>query len=71
MPASPSIRAANAAVRDALPFDYVQDFEDATRGQLGRLDPCVVRAADGRVVWDNDSHAFVSGDAPDTVHPSL
>jgi alkyl sulfatase BDS1-like metallo-beta-lactamase superfamily hydrolase len=71
MPASPTIRSANAAVRDALPFDDAQDFEDATRGLLGRLDPCVVRAADGRVVWDNDSYAFVSGDAPDTVHPSL
>ncbi len=71
MPASPSIRSANAAVRDALPFDDRQDFEDATRGLLGRLDPCVVRAADGRVVWDNDSYAFITGDAPDTVNPSL
>jgi alkyl sulfatase BDS1-like metallo-beta-lactamase superfamily hydrolase len=54
-----------------LPFSDTQDFEDANRGLLGRLEPCVVRAEDGRVVWDNDSYGFVQGDAPDTVHPSL
>jgi alkyl sulfatase BDS1-like metallo-beta-lactamase superfamily hydrolase len=69
--ASPSIRSANAAVLGSLPFEDVPDFEDARRGFLGRLDPCVVRAADGRVVWDNDSFAFLAGEAPDTVNPSL
>ncbi|MEI8333066.1 MAG: alkyl sulfatase dimerization domain-containing protein [Chloroflexota bacterium] len=69
--ASESIRSANAAVLESLPFDDVADFEDARRGFLGRLDPCVVRAADGRVVWDNDSYAFIEGEAPGTVNPSL
>jgi alkyl sulfatase BDS1-like metallo-beta-lactamase superfamily hydrolase len=55
----------------ALPFDDSQDFEDARRGFVGRLDPCVVRDADGRVVWDNESYRFLDGPAPDTVHPSL
>jgi linear primary-alkylsulfatase len=41
------------------------------RGFVGRLEPCVIRDADGRVVWDNDSYAFVSGDTPDSVNPSL
>jgi alkyl sulfatase BDS1-like metallo-beta-lactamase superfamily hydrolase len=54
-----------------LPFDDTTDFEDARRGLIGRLDPCVIRAADGRVVWDNDSYAFLDGPAPETVHPSL
>jgi len=27
--------------------------------------------ADGRVVWDNDVYAFLAGDAPSSVHPSL
>jgi alkyl sulfatase BDS1-like metallo-beta-lactamase superfamily hydrolase len=31
----------------------------------------VVRAADGRSVWDNDSHAFLTGEAPTSVNPSL
>ncbi len=55
----------------AMPFDDTEDFEDARRGFVGRLDPCVVRAADGRVVWDNESYRFLDVPAPDTVHPSL
>ena len=31
----------------------------------------MIRAADGRVVWDNDSYRFLAGDAPETVNPSL
>ena len=69
---SDSVRAANAALLEALPFADAQDFEDARRGFIGRLDPCVVRAADGRVVWDNESYrAFLQGEAPATVNPSL
>ena len=71
MPASPSVARANAALASTLPFDDTTDFADATRGLLGRLEPCVVRAADGRVVWDNDAYAFLEGDAPETVNPSL
>ncbi len=37
------------------------DFEDADRGFVGRLDPGIVKAADGRVVWDNDVYAFLDG----------
>jgi alkyl sulfatase BDS1-like metallo-beta-lactamase superfamily hydrolase len=68
---SASVRASNAELLRSLPFDDSQDFEDAQRGLLGRLDPCVVRAADGRVVWDNDAYRFLGGPAPDTVNPSL
>ena len=31
----------------------------------------VIKAADGRVVWDMDSWGFLDGDCPDTVNPSL
>ena len=55
----------------ALPFDDTQDFEDADRGLIGTLDPCVVTDDDGRVVWDNDAYAFLDGDCPDTANPSL
>lgn len=54
-----------------LPFDDTADFEAADRGFIGALEPCVVKAADGRTVWDNDVYAFLNGDAPATVHPSL
>jgi alkyl sulfatase BDS1-like metallo-beta-lactamase superfamily hydrolase len=56
---------------ERLPFSDTSDFEDASRGLLGRRQPCAVSAADGRVVWDNDTYDFIDGDAPDTVNPSL
>jgi alkyl sulfatase BDS1-like metallo-beta-lactamase superfamily hydrolase len=55
----------------SLPFDDTRDFADADRGFIGALQPCVVTAADGRVVWDNDVYGFLRGDAPPSVHPSL
>jgi alkyl sulfatase BDS1-like metallo-beta-lactamase superfamily hydrolase len=47
------------------------DFDAADRGFIGALEPAVVTAEDGRVVWDNDAYAFLAGDCPDTAHPSL
>jgi alkyl sulfatase BDS1-like metallo-beta-lactamase superfamily hydrolase len=55
----------------ALPFHDTTDFDDADRGFIAALSPCVINAADGRVVWDNDSYSFLSGPAPTSVHPSL
>ena len=69
--ATPAIAAANEAAARTLPFSDTADFDDADRGFIGALDPCVVTTADGRVVWDNDAYAFLAGDAPPTVHPSL
>jgi alkyl sulfatase BDS1-like metallo-beta-lactamase superfamily hydrolase len=47
------------------------DFENADRGFVGKLDPCVITSDDGRVVWDNDSYEFLDADCPDTANPSL
>ncbi len=58
-----------------LPLDDTTDFEDADRGYIAALTPCVVKAPDGQVVWDNDSYSFLFGPehktAPASVHPSL
>jgi alkyl sulfatase BDS1-like metallo-beta-lactamase superfamily hydrolase len=54
-----------------LPWDDTTDFDDADRGLIASLSPCVVKAADGRVVWDNDIYSFLGGAAPTSVHPSL
>lgn len=54
-----------------LPFHDQTDFAAADRGFIAALSPCVVKAADGRVVWDNDAYSFLSGPAPTSVHPSL
>jgi len=55
----------------ALPFEDTTDFEDAEKGFVAKMDPCVVRNVDGRVVWDNDAYAFLDGACPETAHPSL
>ncbi|HEX7826189.1 MAG TPA: MBL fold metallo-hydrolase, partial [Mycobacterium sp.] len=70
-PTTAVIEAAHAEHLDGLPFNDTRDFDDADRGFIAALQPCVVKAADGRVVWDNDVYAFLSGDAPTSVHPSL
>lgn len=54
-----------------LPFHDKTDFADADRGFIAALSPCVIKAADGRVVWDNDAYSFLGGPAPASVHPSL
>ncbi|EHR51145.1 alkyl sulfatase-like hydrolase [Saccharomonospora marina XMU15] len=58
-------------IRESLPFGDADDFDAADRGFLGRLEPGEVRDDDGRVVWDGDAYAFLDGEAPDTVNPSL
>ena len=70
-PPTPVIESLNRGHTAALPFDDTADFADADRGFLGALEPCVVTAADGRVVWDNDAYDFLAGEAPASVHPSL
>ncbi len=74
-PPTPEIQAAHASHLGTLPFDDTRDFADADRGFIGALEPCVIKAADGRTVWDNDVYAFLHEtppeQAPDTVHPSL
>jgi alkyl sulfatase BDS1-like metallo-beta-lactamase superfamily hydrolase len=55
----------------ALPFHDTTDFHNADRGFIAALSPCIIKAADGRVVWDNDAYSFLDGPAPSTVHPSL
>jgi alkyl sulfatase BDS1-like metallo-beta-lactamase superfamily hydrolase len=60
-PAEPTVIAANQAVRSQLPFDDRQDFEDATRGFIATTaDPS-----------GPSRYAFLKGDAPSTVNPSL
>ncbi|MET0886095.1 MAG: alkyl sulfatase dimerization domain-containing protein [Mycetocola sp.] len=70
-PVSPTVEAAHAALAGSLPFADEQDFEDAEHGFIAALEPAVIRSADGRVVWDGDSYAFLTGDAPTSVNPSL
>ncbi|MFI7413841.1 alkyl/aryl-sulfatase [Streptomyces sp. NPDC049627] len=54
-----------------LDWDDRTDLENATRGLVGRLDPCIIRDATGSVVWDNERWSFLEQDCPQTAHPSL
>ncbi|GAA3642056.1 alkyl sulfatase dimerization domain-containing protein [Microbacterium awajiense] len=69
--ATAAVRESNSAVRDALPFDDTTDFDLADRGFIATLDDGAIRNASGDVVWDAAGYGFVTGDAPDTVNPSL
>lgn len=62
---------ANAKVAAALPLNDPSDFADATRGRLAQVDGGIIRNAKGEVVWDVNSYAFLKGDAPTSVNPSL
>ncbi len=64
-------REANNALLEVLPFDNRSDFEDASRGLIGQIPGGRITADDGRVVWDLSRFAFLEGEAPATVNPSL
>jgi alkyl sulfatase BDS1-like metallo-beta-lactamase superfamily hydrolase len=70
-PPTPVIERAHKEHLGSLPLDDTNDFADADRGFMAALEPCVIKAVDGRVVWDNDVYSFLAGDAPPSVHPSL
>lgn len=69
--ATETTRLANAWVAAALPLADPRDFENATRGFLAQIPDGIIRADDGRIVWDAGSYNFLDGPAPATVNPSL
>ena len=65
-------RAAIAAMASSLPMHDRRDFDDATRGFVGRSGQRQILGADGAVVWDLDAYDFLrDAEAPDTATPSL
>jgi alkyl sulfatase BDS1-like metallo-beta-lactamase superfamily hydrolase len=69
-PTSPTAEA-NAAILGQLPLGDEQDFEDARRGLVASDPHVVVARATGGTAWDTRDYAFVAGEAPPSVHPSL
>ncbi len=72
--ASQATRAANDTLVASLPFEDRRDFEEAARGLIAPMpDGGVIKAADGRPVWDLSAFSFIEqdADAPETVNPSL
>ncbi len=70
--ATAATRSAIEEMSASLPMHDRQDFEDATRGFLGRSEQRQIVDADGNLVWDLDAYDFMrDADAPDTANPSL
>lgn len=70
-PASDSTIAAHQRLLNELPFENRQSFADASRGFIATIDPMTITRADGKVAFDLSKMAFLDGDAPHTVNPSL
>jgi alkyl sulfatase BDS1-like metallo-beta-lactamase superfamily hydrolase len=62
---------ANRTLARALPLEEMQSFEDARRGFIAADPSTRIDGPEGTVAWNLASHAFVEGDAPPTVNPSL
>jgi alkyl sulfatase BDS1-like metallo-beta-lactamase superfamily hydrolase len=62
----------NQALLQELPFHDNRDFEEASRGLIATADNLVVKhARTGDVIWNMPAYAFIEGNAPATVNPSL
>jgi alkyl sulfatase BDS1-like metallo-beta-lactamase superfamily hydrolase len=66
----PAVQKAHGAVAAAADLSDPVSFADARRGFIAAPTGQVKDEA-GRVVWDHDAFAFVAGQAPATVNPSL
>ncbi|GAB5483331.1 MAG: alkyl sulfatase dimerization domain-containing protein [Parasphingorhabdus sp.] len=68
--ATEATKKANADFGARLPIADQNDFENANRGFLAKIEKPILNE-DGSVAWDPSQFDFVKGDAPDTVNPSL
>ncbi|MFM9853931.1 MAG: alkyl/aryl-sulfatase [Sphingomonadaceae bacterium] len=69
--ASPATISAQAKQATTLPGETGQDADFSDRGFIAtRADP-LIKAANGKLVWDLNAYAWMKSDAPATVNPSL
>lgn len=69
--ATAATAAANRAVAESLPLADPQDFEDTRRGFIANDPALAIDGPRGTRAWNMTDYAFVQGDAPPTVNPSL
>ena len=62
---------ANARVRELLPFDDVRSFDNAAKGFIASIEPMTIVRDNGQVAFDLSKVDFLTGDAAETVNPSL
>ena len=61
----------NKKLYKQLPLAGQQDFTLAQRGLIAVPDQLVVKNSKGEILWDMSSYAFIEGEAPSSVNPSL
>ncbi len=64
-------RKTNQAVKDTLPLDDPQDFEDARRGLIASDPQLIVKREQDALAWNMPGYDFIEGDTPASVNPSL
>ncbi|CAI4217626.1 unnamed protein product [Parascedosporium putredinis] len=52
-------------------FEDRQDFADAERGFIDKLEPGIIKNAAGEVVWNIDQFKFLEQECPATANPNL
>lgn len=62
---------ANAAVADSLDLTDEQDFIDARRGLIASPDSLQIQGPRDELIWNMPGYAFITGEAPASVNPSL
>ena len=70
-PATSFTRDANAAALTRLPMSDTKDFALADKGFIAAATDPLIKAADGKVVWDFASFDYLKGEMPPEVNPSL
>jgi alkyl sulfatase BDS1-like metallo-beta-lactamase superfamily hydrolase len=68
---SDTVRRSIAESAATMPFGDRQDFDDATRGFIGRRADRQIFGKNGNLVWDFDAYGFLDDEPADTAHPSL
>ena len=58
-------------IKSYLPFADSTDFVNAQRGFIATRENPVINTTDGKLCYDLSAYDFVTGDAPETVNPSL
>jgi alkyl sulfatase BDS1-like metallo-beta-lactamase superfamily hydrolase len=61
----------NLALLESLPMADRQDFEDARRGLIATAEGLRIEGPGDAPAWNMGDYAFIEGDAPDSVNPSL
>ncbi|WP_233243616.1 alkyl/aryl-sulfatase [Bacterioplanes sanyensis] len=69
--ATEATRQHQQAVRAALDLQQQDDWQQARRGQLASADDFSAHLPSGERIWDRAAYQFISGEAPDSVNPSL